>query len=138
MAAVRKSKTAGKATWKKPPPELVDRFERALRHSPKAQPRLMFGYPAVFVNGNMMAGLFQESMMLRLSARDLAVFQADTGATLFEPMPGRVMREYAVVPRAIVASEEKLGRWLGCAFCYASALPAKATKPRGTKRRSRP
>jgi TfoX/Sxy family transcriptional regulator of competence genes len=133
MATSRKTQTK-KMKWKGAPPELVERFERALRRFPEAQTRKMFGYPAAFVHGNMMAGLFQDSMMLRLSAGDLTRFQKQWRAKPFEPMPGRVMREYAVAPRAIVESDDELGKWLGDAFRYVSALPAKAAKPSRAKR----
>ena len=95
---------------------------------PRAELRKMFGYPAAFVNGNMMAGLFQDSMMLRLSAADRAKIRDDAGARPFEPAPGRVMREYVVVPDAIVKSEAELCKWLGNAFAYVSSLPAKPAK----------
>jgi TfoX/Sxy family transcriptional regulator of competence genes len=133
MATSRKTKTK-KMKWKSAPPELAERFERALRRFPEAQTRKMFGYPAAFVHGNMLAGLFQDSMMLRLSADDLTRFRKQWGAQPFEPMPGRVMREYAVAPRAIVESDAELDKWLGDAFRYVSALPEKAVKPRRPKR----
>ena len=123
-----------KMKWAAAPPALVERFERALRRYPEAQTRKMFGYPAAFVHGNMLAGLFQDSMMLRLSADDLTRFRKQWGAQPFEPMPGRVMREYAVAPPAIVDSEAELGKWLDDAFRYVSALPAKAAKPSRAKR----
>ena len=133
MATARKPKTK-KMKWKGAPPELVERFERALRRFPEAQARKMFGYPAAFVHGNMLAGIFQDSMMLRLSEGDRTRFQKQCGAKPFEPMPGRVMREYAVAPPAIVDSETELGKWLDDAFRYVSALPAKAAKPSRAKR----
>ena len=104
-----------------------------MRGFPGAQVRKMFGYPAAFVNGNMLGGLFQDSMMLRLSADDLATIRDQDGAKPFEPMPGRVMREYIVVPGAILRSKAQLKAWVGRAYAYTSSLPAKASKPRGKK-----
>ncbi len=72
----------------------------------------MFGYPAAFRNGNMFAGLFQHSMILRLSPEDRANLAVRAGARAFEPMPGRPMREYVVVPPAIVESVGEVQRWL--------------------------
>jgi TfoX/Sxy family transcriptional regulator of competence genes len=139
MVTARKPRAVPTATkpkkmkWAAPSPALVERFERALRRYPEAQTRKMFGYPAAFVHGNMLAGLFEDSLMLRLSAGDLTRFWKECGAKSFEPMPGRVMREYAVVPRAIVESDAELAKWLGDAFRYVSALPEKAVKPRSPK-----
>lgn len=122
-----------KMEWKRAPAGLVRRFEDVIRGFPQAKPRKMFGYPAAFVNGNMMAGLFQDSMMVRLSADDLVAFREATGAALFEPMPGRVMREYAVVPSSVVKSDAKLRRVLADALRYTSSLPAKTAKAHRTK-----
>jgi TfoX/Sxy family transcriptional regulator of competence genes len=123
---VAKRPSKPKMKWKPASPELVERFAEAIRGFPRAQPRKMFGYPAAFVNGNMMAGLFADSMMVRLSPDDLAKFREKTGAALFEPMPGRVMREYIVVPTATLKSNAELQALLADALRYASSLPAKS------------
>jgi TfoX/Sxy family transcriptional regulator of competence genes len=100
-------------------------FGRAVEPLPDVQTRKMFGYPAAFTGGQMFAGLFQSSMMLRLSAEDRARFVAEHDAKPFEPMPGRVMREYVVVPEAVLGSERSLKTWLGKARDYAASLPPK-------------
>jgi TfoX/Sxy family transcriptional regulator of competence genes len=111
-----KAKTKTATRWKRAPPALVRRFGQALAAFPRADLRKMFGYPGAFVNGNMMAGLFQDSLMVRLSAGDRAKIRDESGAKPFEPVPGRVMREYVVVPDAVVKSEAELCKWLGNAF----------------------
>ncbi len=88
----------------------------------------MFGYPAAFIRGQMFSGLFQSSMILRLSPDDRARFLEEFGATSFEPMPGRVMREYVVVPDTVLGSSKLLAMWLTRSREYVSSLPAK--KPR--------
>ena len=42
----------------------------------------MFGYPAVFVNGNMFAGLVRDKMILRLGETDRTKFLAWVGRAL--------------------------------------------------------
>lgn len=113
-----------------PAPEaLIRRFDKALESIPEATPRKMFGYPAAFINGQLFAGLFGESMMLRLNADDRAKIEKK-GARPFEPMPGRVMKEYVVVPESILESPRQLNTWLGKALAYARSLPPKTPKPR--------
>lgn len=129
----RNAKARPKMKWKAAPPELVRTFEEAVGGLAGAQLRKMFGYPAAFVNGNMLGGLFQDTMMLRLSSIDLATFQAEAGARLFEPMPGRVMRQYAVVPQAILASKPALRTWVGKAAAYTRSLPPKSGKAKRKK-----
>ena len=89
----------------------------------------MFGFDATFVNGQMFAGLFEASMMLRLAESD----RAKLGAPAFEPMPGRPMKEYVRLPESIVVDRTALRRWVKRGFEFAAALPPK--KPKPVKRR---
>ena len=111
--------------WTKAPEEMLALFGRVVESLPEVQTRKMFGYPAAFVHGQMFASLFQSSMILRLSEADRAAFLRDHGARLFEPMPGRPMREYAAVPAAVLASAALLREWLRRAHGYAASLPPK-------------
>jgi TfoX/Sxy family transcriptional regulator of competence genes len=111
--------------WRKAPPELVETFQKALSGIAGAEPRRMFGYPCAFVNGQMFTGLHQENLILRLSEDDRRAFLAFPGAKLFEPMPGRTMKEYVQVTPEVLASARELAGWMGKAFRYASSLPPK-------------
>ena len=53
--------------WKKTPPELVAVFNKAIPVSPSVTCRPMFGYASAFVNGNMFAGTFRDSIVVRLA-----------------------------------------------------------------------
>jgi TfoX/Sxy family transcriptional regulator of competence genes len=114
--------------WKKTPPELAAKFDRAAPKDPKVVRKPMFGYPALFLNGNMFAGTFQDKIVARLSieARERAL---SAGAKQFSPMPGRPMKEYVVVPAADLAKPAALARWVAQAHTYAKTLPAKEKKP---------
>lgn len=85
--------------WKPTPAKAVAAFEASTSGLPGAEPRKMFGYSCVFAKGNMFAGLHEVGMVLRLSEEQRAEFHRLKDAKQFEPMPGRVMREYVVVPR---------------------------------------
>ena len=126
-------KPAAMPKWQPAPDALVRVFEKALQSVPEAQPRKVFGYPAAFVNGQMFAGLHQDNVILRLSADDRSHFLQLKGARVFEPMPGRPMREYVVVPPSILKSDKRLNAWLGKALAYAKALPPKTPKSRGKR-----
>jgi TfoX/Sxy family transcriptional regulator of competence genes len=114
--------------WTKAPPSLVDLFGHAIESLPGVQPKKMFGYPAAFVNGNMFSSLFQSSMILRLSEQDRTACASRFGARLFEPMPGRPMREYIEVPERMLKSPNLLDTWLRKARDYAAALPHKTAR----------
>ena len=113
--------------WKKTPPELAATFDKAAPRDPKIVRRPMFGYPALFLNGNMFASTFQDKVVARL-AEDGRARALEAGAKQFEPMPGRPMKEYVVVPATDVAKPAALAKWIEQAHAYATTLPEK-TKP---------
>lgn len=122
--------------WKKPSEGLVARFHAALPRDRRSESRKMFGFPAAFVNGNMFTGLHEERMILRLSETDRASLAAK-GAKAFEPMAGRPMKEYLVVPGSVLEDSASLVDWTARAFSYASGLPPKekkAAKAKGEKK----
>ena|SRR5579863_5479755 len=114
---------------KKSPPELVEFFGRLADGFPKGEQRKLFGYPCLFVKGNMTSGLFQDSLFLRLSEKDRETFLKQKGSTVFAPMQGRPMREYVVAPPALLKSPAKLMVWLNKSVAYAETLPTKKKKP---------
>lgn len=112
-------------SFEKSPPELVARFEAATARHPQAARRKMFGYPALFMGGNLATGLFADTWMVRLAADDLATLLAQPGAGPFAPMPGRSMTGYGTLPPDVVADEAALDGWIERALAFAGSLPAK-------------
>jgi TfoX/Sxy family transcriptional regulator of competence genes len=119
--------------WRKTPPELAATFDAAAPKDPKVVRRPMFGYPALYLNGNMFAGTFQDKVVARLSDAERAKAMK-AGAKQFEPMPGRAMKEYIVVPAADVAKPAALRKWIDLARGYAATLPAKEKKVSAVKK----
>ena len=93
-------KTGPRSKWSQAPESLVRRFGELIAALPGAEPRKVFVYPAAFVNGNMFCGCHQENVVLRLGEEDRAKLLQEEGARVFEPMPGRPMKEYVVAPAA--------------------------------------
>jgi len=116
-------------TWEKSPPELVTLFEE-ICPGPPTEARRMFGYPCAYLNGNMFAGLFQELFWVRLDAASRAELLAIPGARPFEPMPGRAMKEYVVVPEDWHRDLPTLCAWVQRAMVYAASLPPRSRKGR--------
>jgi len=114
--------------WKKAPESLVALFDEVAPRGAPAERRRMFGYPCVFVNGHMFAGLHQERLFLRLPDAARAEFLALPGAVPFEPMPGRPMKEYVVAPAALLGDPDVLRAWLERALAHAASLPPKSGK----------
>jgi TfoX/Sxy family transcriptional regulator of competence genes len=123
--------------WQKSSQGLIDLFESVFP-GPPAVERKMFGYPAGFVNGNMFMGLFQELMILRLAAGPREDFLKLHNARLFEPMPGRPMREYAAVPKSVLRDRKELAAWVAKAFEYGASLKPKSTAAKPKKSPTKP
>jgi TfoX/Sxy family transcriptional regulator of competence genes len=118
------------APWRKSSPEMVAKLDVLLKQIPEAERRVMFGFPCAFLHGNMFTGLYQEQMFFRLAATDKAEFLKLPGATPFEPVKGRVMREYVTVPQSMLEDEVQLKTWLARSLMYALSLPVKVKKAR--------
>jgi TfoX/Sxy family transcriptional regulator of competence genes len=121
--------------WKKTSPELVAAFDKALPASPSVTRRPMFGYASAFVNGNMFAGTFQDTIVVRLTETDRAALLKVKGAAPFEPM-GHPMKEYVVVPAPIAAKPKELGAWIERGHRYALTLPAKSATKKGAAKKT--
>lgn len=114
--------------WEKPSPELVQILEAASEPFSVIEKRKMFGCPAYYVNGNMMAGVYGAQLFLRLPPEAREELAANLDAKPFEPMAGRPMKEYVRMPEAIVSDEAALDDWMRRAVEFASALPPKQPK----------
>jgi TfoX/Sxy family transcriptional regulator of competence genes len=128
-----KSKAAKMPKFSPAPETVVQFFQTAIGDIPDAQPRKMFGYPSVFIKDQMLAGVFADRIMLRLSDQDRAEFLRLPGAKSFEPMPGHAMREYVELPPDMMNSPEEFTKWLQRGRSYVESLPPKAKKPNRAK-----
>jgi hypothetical protein len=95
----------------------MDRF-------PDVQRRQMFGYPAAFIGGNLVTSLHVDRWVVRLPDEALADLMAN-GGTAFEPMAGRPMKSFAVLPEAIVADDDAVAAWVQRAIAHARTMPPK-------------
>ena len=123
--------------WKPAPRDAVAAFERATSGLPWAEARKMFGYFCVFARGNMFASLHEAGMVLRLPDEKRAEFLRIKGASQFEPMIGRVMREYVVVPKVLLNAPEQLRSWVKKSLDYVLSFPAKKKRGSGGSRGSK-
>lgn len=106
-------------------PELVARFGAVPDGFPEVERRKMFGFPAAFVGGNLATGLFGEGWMVRLRpAAALEAIAAGLGAP-FEPMPGRAMTGYVLLPAEAIRDDAAIATWVARAIDFTRGLPAK-------------
>ena len=112
-------------SWQRSPPELVAAFAELVARRPELAPRKMFGYPAAFVGGHLTTALHEERWIVRLPAESRSELLAMPGSGPFEPMPGRPMKEYVVLPAAMVADPAALDAWVDRAIAHVRTLPPK-------------
>lgn len=120
--------------WRKSPPELIALFDEAVPKDRQIERRKMFGYPAAFLNGYLFAGLHQENFVLKLSPADRDRLVAERHASMFEPVPGRPMREFAVLPQSLLSERAALAIWIEQSIAYVAGKPPKVPKPARAKK----
>ncbi len=86
--------------------------------------------PYCAINGNMVAMISKADVIgIRLSEADLKAFEF-VGGTPFEGTPGYISKEYAAVPKTLLADSKALQTWFRLSYNYASKLKPKPTVAR--------
>jgi TfoX/Sxy family transcriptional regulator of competence genes len=113
----------------KPDEETKAFFRSVVPDHPDVAVRPMFGNLSAFVHGHMFMGLFGADLFLRLPDDERAEVAAAGGGP-FEPMPGRAMTGYVVVPAAWREQPEILTGWIDRSLAWAERLSPKEPKPK--------
>jgi len=108
----------------------IRRFEALTPSADGVVAKKLFGQPAAFVNGNLFFGVFGAHLFVRLAEPDRISAAGTSGFAPFEPMPGRAMREYLVLPGPVLASPARSAQWVARALRYAASLPPKVPSRR--------
>lgn len=116
----------------RPSDQAREAFRALVPADPSVTLRPMFGNLAAFVNGNMFAGLFGDDLFVRVGEADRAALLAKGGKD-FEPMAGRPMTGYTVLPPGWGRPSSDATRWVGLALAGTSAMPAKVAKAKVAK-----
>lgn len=109
----------------KPSAGLIAEFKAVQEQLREAQPRKMFGYDALFVNGNMAVGLWQNTCVLKLGEAEQKKLLAAGNAKPFMPMPGRPMTGWVELSEELANDPEELLDWSRRAVTFTSTLPPK-------------
>jgi TfoX/Sxy family transcriptional regulator of competence genes len=109
----------------KPSAGLIAEFKAVVAQLPHGEPRKMFGYDAVFVNGNMAVGLWQNTCVMKLTEADQAKLLGRGQAQPFAPMKGRVMTGWVELSEELAHDPEELLAWSLRAVDFAAKLPPK-------------
>jgi len=111
-------------------PEPLELFRKLVEGDARLAVKKVFGHPTAFVNGNMSFGVFGSDLFFRLSDADQKLAVQIPGTRPFEPMPGRPMRGYLVLPSPVLKKVPEARRWVERSVRHALSLPPKGTKAR--------
>ena len=111
-------------------PETMAWYREFVAGWPQVECRPMFGQVSGFVRGQMTGGTFGTAVNLRLGEADRHEFMERYGARIFEPMEGRPMKEYVVVPESVRANASVMREWMDRSVRYTEGLPAKGAGPK--------
>ncbi len=115
---------------------LIERIRRILSQRENYSERKMFGSVCFMINGNMCAGTWNGSLIVRLDKKD-------HDATLAEPytapadMNGRILKGWALIEPAGISTDEQLAEWLDRAVGFASFLSPKSQSRKSQRKATR-
>ena len=112
----------------KPSPGLIEEFKAMARQLPFGELRKMFGYDAVFVNGNMAVGLWQNTCVAKLAPSDRVKLLEGGQAQPFMPAGGSAMGAWLELSEDLAHDPEELLAWSERAVRFVATLPPKAAK----------
>jgi TfoX/Sxy family transcriptional regulator of competence genes len=103
---------------------LAERIRQGLARRKNIVEKKMFGGVGFLLNGNMLVGVWKDSLIVRLRPDD-------TDDALMEPhvrafdITGRAMKGWVLVDPAGIADDDRLKDWIGRAAKFVATLPAK-------------
>jgi TfoX/Sxy family transcriptional regulator of competence genes len=103
-------------------------FRSILPDDPRITIRPMFGNISAFVNGNMFTGLFGNDLFVRLSDESRRELLENKSAALLEPIKGKPMKEYVVIPKSWRNQHQTVRLWITRSLEWTGKLPPKKTK----------
>jgi TfoX/Sxy family transcriptional regulator of competence genes len=119
--------------WEKPSDDLLEILSKRFKDV-DCRLKKIFGQYAFFLNGNMIAGVHQADIYIRLSTEDMNwAMNIYKEIRAFEPKPGTIMKEYIVVPASIYNDDILFSEIVNMSIKYVSQLPPK-TKKKGKKK----
>jgi TfoX/Sxy family transcriptional regulator of competence genes len=103
---------------------LAGRIRRRLARRKNVEERRMFGGVGFLLNGNLLVGVWKESLVLRLGHDEGEEALKEPHVKAFD-ITGRPMRNWVLVEPEGVEDDDQLAGWIGRAVKFVGSLPAK-------------
>ena len=103
---------------------LADRIRESLARRRGITDRKMFGGVGFLLNGNMLVGVWKDSLIVRLDPGEYEDALAEEHVRVFD-ITGRPMRGWVMVDAVGLDEDADLKAWIDRAWTYVKTLPAK-------------
>ncbi|MDB5391323.1 MAG: hypothetical protein JWM11_6969 [Planctomycetaceae bacterium] len=103
---------------------LAERIRLAVAHKSGLNEMKMFGGLGFLLNGNMLVGVWNDSLIVRLSHEAAADALLESHVTVFD-ITGRPMKGWLLVASDGIATDEELRDWIERAIAFVETLPQK-------------
>jgi TfoX/Sxy family transcriptional regulator of competence genes len=103
---------------------LAERIRRAAARRKGVEEKKMFGGDGFLLNGNMLLGVWKQSLIVRLGPEQGEQALREPHVKEFD-ITGRAMKGWVVVTSEGVAKDKDLLRWIQRAVKFVAKLPAK-------------
>jgi TfoX/Sxy family transcriptional regulator of competence genes len=103
---------------------LAERIRQALARKRGVEEKQMFGGVGFLLNGNMLVGVWKDSLIVRLGPEEGDEALKETHVSDFN-ITGRSMKGWVLVGPEGVQNDEQLTDWIGRATRFVRTLPAK-------------
>lgn len=103
---------------------LAARIRQQLTRRKNVEERKMFGGIGFLLNGNLLVGVWKESLVVRLGQDEGEEAMKEPHVKEFD-ITGRPMRNWVLVEPEGVQEDEQLSAWIGRAVKFVGAMPAK-------------
>src|SRR5438270_5275676 len=103
---------------------LAERIRQRLARRKNVEEKKMFGGVGFLLNGNLLVGVWKESLVVRLGPDEGEEALKEPHVKEFD-ITGRPMRNWVLVEPEGVKDDDQLGGWIGRAVKFVGELPAK-------------
>lgn len=103
---------------------LAERIRDALSRRRNIEERKMFGSVCFLLNGNLLVGVWKDSLIARLGPDEGGVALREPHVKVFD-VTGRPMKNWVMVEPEGVEEDNQLKEWIGRAVAFVGTLPAK-------------
>jgi TfoX/Sxy family transcriptional regulator of competence genes len=103
---------------------LAERIRQALARRKNVEEKKMFGGDGFLLNGNMLVGVWKDSLIARLGPDEGDLALLDPHVKEFD-ITGRAMKGWVLVEPEGVTGDDQLMGWIQRAVKFVGALPAK-------------